>query len=323
MDRRSFLSLLLGLAVLAGGGCGTLRGAQPQSPAPAPAPTAPATPPPTSPLPLSVTDDAGRTIRIEHWPQRLLSLAPSTTEILYAVGVGDRIVGTDSFSNYPADAKAKPKVGGIVDPDFEKMVTLQPDLAFVASGSRKLLDKLEELKIPVVVLAPKALDDVFKSLRLAASLTGVEDKAGPVIASLQRRRDAVTARTAGLPEAKRPLVFFEVWPEPLRSAGPGSFIDDVIRLAGGRNVAAATNAPWPEISAEAVVAANPELIITPFPKTVEELTTGARKSWASVAAVRDGRVRLIDQDLISRPGPRLIDALEAMAKLIHPELFGS
>lgn len=319
MTRRSWLSLLLLLALLAAAGCGGPRGARQQPPAAPPASPAPAQAPG---FPLTITDDAGRTVRIDRPPERLLSLAPSNTEILYALGLEDRIVGTDSFSDFPEASRSKPKVGGIVDPDFEKMVSLRPDLAFAIGGSTKIVAKLDELRIPVVVVNARTFDDVFRSLRLVAEATGVKERAEPVIARLERRRDAVVAKTAGLPEEKRPLVFYEVWPEPLRSAGPGSFIHDMIHLAGGRNVAAQANTAWPEISVEAVVAADPELIITPFEKSVAELTGGLRKGWNHIAAVRDGKVRWVHQDIVSRPGPRLVEGLEAMARLIHPELFG-
>lgn len=321
MTRRFWISLVLLVAVLAAAGCGGLRGGRPKPQAPAAPPASPA--PVEAPgFPLTITDDAGRVVRIDRRPERLLSLAPSNTEILYALGLEDRVVGTDSFSNYPEAAKGKPKVGGIVDPDFEKMVSLKPDLAFAIGGSTKIVPKLDELKIPVVVVKAQTFDDVFRSLRFIAEATGVKERAEPVIAALMRRRDGIVAKTAGLPEEKRPLVFYEVWPEPLRSAGPGSFIHDMIGLAGGRNVAAQAKTAWPEISVEAVVAANPHLIVTPFERSATELTSGARKGWNSIAAVKDGNVRLINQDIISRPGPRLVEGLETMARLIHPELFG-
>ncbi len=273
--------------------------------------------------PLAVTDDLGRQLTLARRPERIVSLAPSNTEILFALGLGERVVGVTDYCDYPPEAKAKEKVGGFRDPSIEKIVALKPDLVLATGGvQRETVAQLEKLGVPVFVLDPRTVDGVLGSIRTVARLAGIPAAGEPLAESLQRRIDAVRARTAGLPEDARPAVFYEVWPDKLRTAGPGSFIHDLIELAGGRNVAADTGQPYPEFSVESLVAADPAVIITPFEQTARDLAQGRRPGWQGIRAVREGRVVVVDQDLVSRPGPRLVDGLEAFARAIHPELFG-
>lgn len=274
--------------------------------------------------PLTVTDGAGRTVVIEKEPQRILSLAPSNTEILWALGAGSRQVGRTDYCDYPAEAKQVPSVGGIVNPNVEKMAELKPDLVLMTGGSVPLRERLAgELKMTVYVVDPQNLDQVYEGIRQLGVILNVQDRAEALVAQMQQKVAAVTAKVAGIPQDKRPKVFYEVWPDPLMTAGPGTFIDDLIRLAGGVNVGADAKERWAQYSLEQLVQHDPDLIITPNQKSAEELKARARKGWENLKAVREGKVLLVpDQNVVSRPGPRLVEGLEMMARLIHPEVFG-
>lgn len=271
---------------------------------------------------ITATDALGRTVTVAKRPERIVSLAPSNTEILFALGLGERVVGVTDYCDYPPEAKAKEKVGGFKDPSVEKVVALRPDLVLATGGiQREVVAQLEKVGVPVFVLDPHTMDEVPAGIRTVARLAGAAAEGERVAAGLEARVKAVRDRTAGIPEAARPPVFYEVWPDPLMTAGPGSFAHDMIALAGGRNVAAGTAQPYPKFSMEELVAADPAVIITPFEETAKALADGRRPGWRGLRAVRDGRVAVVNQDLTSRPGPRLVDGLEAMARAIHPELF--
>lgn len=275
---------------------------------------------PEGSYPLVLTDGAGRQVRIERRPERILSLAPSNTEILFALGAGPRVVGVDRFSDYPPEAREKAQVGGIVDPSFEKIVALEPDIVFAIRG-KDIVSRLESLGLTVFVLEPRNLAQVYEGIGAIGRIIGSDGKAEEVVSAMQVRVRAVTARVEDLPPEERPRVFHEVWPEPLATAGPGTFIDDLITLAGGRNIFADAREQWPQVSAEVVVQRDPDVIITSFPDSVSELEGKKRGGWQGVAAVQNGRIGLVDQDLIARPGPRIVAGLEAVARAIHPELF--
>lgn len=269
-------------------------------------------------FPLTIVDDAGRTVRLDRAPQRILSLAPSNTEILYAIGLGDKIVGADSFSDFPEAAKGLEKVGGVLDPNYEKMVALKPDLALIISGADKIVAKLDELKIPVFVVAPRTVEEAIDSIVTVGTVAGARSEAEKVAAGLRARLNAVRERTAAVPADRRPRVFYEVWNDPLMTAGPGTVINDLIVLAGGRNVAGDTGQEYPQYSLEVLLEKNPEVIITTFPDSYEQLRQGKRAGWENVAAIKGGRVALLDQNIVSRPGPRLVDALEQFEKVLRP-----
>ncbi|BDG59104.1 ABC transporter substrate-binding protein [Caldinitratiruptor microaerophilus] len=273
--------------------------------------------------PLTVQDDAGRTVTIRSRPERILSLAPSNTEILFAVGAGDRVVGRTDYCDYPPEAQKVPSVGGIVDPNVEKMVSLKPDVVFMIGGSEPLRQKLEgDLGMTAVVLDPKTLDEVYAKIRLVGRIVDKTAEAEQVVARMQERVAAIEARVRDIPPSERPTVFYEVWPDPLMTAGPGSFIDDLIRRAGGVNVAADAGQPWAQYSLEAVIKHDPAVILTPSAESGKALKDRARPGWEKIRAVREGRVYVLpDQNVVSRPGPRLVDGLEQIARLLHPDRF--
>lgn len=271
------------------------------------------------------TDDLGREINIDYIPQRIISLAPSNTEILFALGLGDRVVGVTEYCNYPEEAKAKPLVGGFRTVDVERIVALEPDLILADDiHEAKVIPALEALGLTVVALAPVTIDEVLGDLSLVGKITGKSEEAASLIASLESRVKAVTDKTDNLPVNQRPRVFYTVWHDPLMTAGSGTHFEDLIQKAGGNNVARDLDG-YVDISLEAVIVANPEVMITgvghgsgddlPFRFLQDEPTL------RDTDARLNNRVYQVDADLVSRPSPRLVEALEVFAKYIHPELF--
>lgn len=271
-------------------------------------------------FPVTLKDDLGHSVTLSAPPQRIISLAPSNTEVLFALGLGHRVIAVDSDSNYPAAVSQKARVGSGLAPSLERIVALQPDLVLLWDASAKEIQtKLKQLQINTATFTPQNLTEVYGYIGNVGRLTGTEEAAQAVVAGMQERVAFVTQRVNG--SQKRPLVFYEVWPEPLYSAGPGSFIHELITLAGGRNVAAGARSAWPAISVETAIAGDPEVIITPFDKNDSVVSGKSKALWANVKAVRLGRICRVDQDIVSRPGPRLADGLLAIAKALHPGFF--
>lgn len=301
-----WLAVLLVAGLLAG--CGRPVAA-PQEPPP----------PASATYPLTIQDDAGRQVTVAKRPERIVSLSPSNTEILFAIGAGSRVVGVDNFSDHPPEVRSLPRVGGLVDTNYERIVELRPDLVFTIGGTEQQVRRLEQLGIPVVVVQPRTLQDVFERIERIGQLVDEVEGARRVVAQMRQRVDAIRRAVATVPESERPRVFYEVWHDPLMTVGPGGFIHDVIVTAGGVNVFADAQQEWPQVNLEDVVRRDPQVIITPFKESYEQLVARRPPGWQGIAAVREGRVLLIDQNLISRPGPRIVEALEWIAHFLHPD----
>jgi iron complex transport system substrate-binding protein len=274
---------------------------------------------------LEFTDGLGRTVTLSGPAQRVISLAPSNTEILYAVGAGSQVIGRDEFSDYPAEAKELPSVGGSFGEfNNEAIVSLKPDLVLAAElNPPELVTTLEDLGLTVYYLKnPLDLEGVYENLRIVGGLTGRLEGAETLIGSLQERVEAVTAKTAGI--STRPKVYYELDatdPNAPYTAGPGTFIDMLITMAGGQNIGGSLSSPWAQISAEELVVQNPEIILlgdAAYGVTPESVA--ARAGWEKLDAVTNNQIHPFDDNLASRPGPRLVDALEALVKVLHPEL---
>ena len=270
---------------------------------------------------IAVIDDYGRTIELKGTPKRIVSTAPTPTEILFAVGAGNLVVGVDDYSDYPAEAANLTKVGSF-ELNVEAILSLKPDLV-VSSDLVPMaqLDLLEQQGIPYMILAARTLDDVFKDLKMVGVITGHIQQADVLVDQLEARVDAVKAKTlAG--NVSKPKVYLEFY--PLWTYGPGSFGDDLIKLAGGTNIAGNTSAEYVPLTDEFVIAQNPDIIVytvgTNYNGTTPE-TIAARPGWSGISAVVNGKVYSIDDNLVSRYGPRIVDALEQLAGIIHPELF--
>ena len=266
-------------------------------------------------------DDAGRTVTLKGTPTKIVSLAPSNTEMLFALGLGDRVVGVTEFCDYPPAAKDKTKVGGFSTVDAERVVSLAPDLVLAGNiHVSKIVPELEKLGLTVVVVHPKTADEVLARLVTIGRLTGRERQGQELKAQLEKRMSEIAAKARESGES--PRVFWMLG-DSLFTAGPGSFVDDLIRKAGGTNIAADAKTQWPELSMEAVLQADPEIIVIPGPAgpALAEKLRGDPK-WQQVSAVRAGRFVLIsDQNVVSRPGPRVVDGLDLLARGLHPEQF--
>jgi len=289
---------------------------------PAPTPT-PVPPTPTpSPYPMTITDMAGREVTIEAEPQAIVSLSPANTEILYALGLGNKVVGVTEFCNYPPEAQERPKVGGFADVNTEKVVELEPDLILASNiHIAEVVPALEKLGLTVVVIDPPDIPAVLEGIKFVGKITGKEEEAEALTAEMQKRIDAVAEAVKG---REKPRVFWEISSD-LWTAGPGSFINDLIVLAGGGNIASEAEAPWVQLSNEAIIAADPEVIFLadhPFGETAETVAT--RPGWDKISAVVNNRIVELTEteiDVVSRPGPRVVDALELIAKALHPDAF--
>ncbi len=275
--------------------------------------------PPAGQYPMTITDYEGRQVTIPAVPRRIITLAPSNTEILFALSLGDRVVGADTYSDFPEAAKDLPRIGDLMNPNFEAVVAAQPDLVLTIGGTRKLWEKLEEIGIPVVVLQPLNLQQVMEAIQLVGRITGADEDAAATVGAMQYQLKNIQSKLSYTDY--RPRVFWEIWNDPLMTAGPGSFMDDLIRLAGGTNLAADAPGPWPEVSVEAIIAADPEVILTPDPVWAAKLLNGELPAWNQTTAVRLRNVYVVDDNLTSRPGPRMIYGLEQVASSLHPLLF--
>jgi iron complex transport system substrate-binding protein len=272
-----------------------------------------------------VTDSEGTVVVLRAPPQRILSLGPSNTEILYALGVNDRVVGVDDYSDYPQEAQAKPKVGSPF-PSFslEAIVALQPDLV-LSVPLAQFNDQLRSAGLKVIVLDPHDLAEVIATIRLTGRAVGAEAQAQALAAALERRIAAVEQRTK---DAPKPRVFYEVDatdPAKPYPAGPGSFVHSLIALAGGKNICEDAQSAYPQVGLEVVVARDPEVILlgdalVPYNPQTPEMVA-ARPGWGRITAIRKEAVIPVNGDLTTRPGPRIVDGLELIAKTLHPELF--
>jgi iron complex transport system substrate-binding protein len=280
----------------------------------------------TQPAAISLTDGLGHLVALAAPPQRIVSLGPSNTEILFAIGAQDRIVGCDQHSDFPAEAKPLATIADYPVLNVESIVALEPDLVLASElFPAEQIQTLRELGLEVFWLAnPKELPDgLYENIRTVGILTGASPAAEALVERLQQRVEVIRRKAAAAETA--PLVYFELdGSEPARpwtaGSGSGGFVDMLIRLAGGRNLGGSLPTAWAQISLEEILRQDPDLIIgDPEYGTTPEILS-ARPGWGGLRAVQDGAVFPIDSDLTTRPGPRMVDGLEALFRLIHPEL---
>lgn len=273
------------------------------------------------PSTMSIVDDYGRTVKLTGTAERIISVSPTPTEMLFAIGAGSHVVGVDDYSDYPAEAANLTKVGSY-SLNLEVIISLDPDLIVCSDlVPRSQLDQLAtQHGIPYFIFATRTMEDVYKDIRLAGGLTAHTTEADALVTELQTRVNAVTNKTlaAGV---SQPRVYIEYY--PLWTYGPGSFGDDLIRLAGGKNIASNASSEYPELTSEFIIAQDPDVIVfTIGPMTT---TTGAeiasRSGWNAISAVENDEIYSLDDNLLSRYGPRIVDGLEQLAEIVHPELF--
>ncbi len=290
------------------------------APAAAPAPTAT-----TNPT-VNLTDGMGRQVTLASPAQKIVSLAPSNTEILFAIGAGSLLIGRDDLSDYPQEAIKLTTVGGSMGKyNFEEITRLQPDLVLASQlNTPEQIKSMEELKITVFVLPnPTKFEGLYQNLETVGALTGHQVEAAKLSADLQARQKKVADTMAGVKD--RPVVFYELDasdPAKLYTVGANTFIDILISLAGGANLGASLKGDYPQISQEELLAQNPDIILlgdAAYGTTAEQVA--ARPGWSGINAVKNKKVYAVDDNQISRPGPRLVDGLESLARQIHPEAF--
>ncbi len=279
------------------------------------------------PAGISLTDGLGNLIELDRPAQKIISLAPSNTEILFAVGAGSQLVGRDSVSDYPEAALAVTDIGGgFGELDVETIISLAPDLVLAADITPpEQVEALAEVGLTVFALPnPVDLDGLYANLNTVAQLTGHEEETDLLLAELKARVTAVSETVAAAEET--PLVFYEIDSTDANApwtSGAGTFVDTLISMSGGENVGAVLEGAWAQISIEELITQDPDIIImgdyTWGGVTPEDVA--ARESWGNLTAVQNGTVYTFDDNLVTRPGPRLVDGLEAMAALLHPELF--
>ncbi len=271
---------------------------------------------------LTVVDQTGHTVTMPAAPRRIVSLVPGVTEILFAIGAQDAIVGVTDFCDYPPDARRKARVGDMLAPNLETLVSLKPDLVVATrSGNREeTFDQLKRLGLLVYLVdEPPSIAGVLRLVGGLGQLTGRQAAAAAVVAGVERRIASVRQRVAG---RSRPRVLYVLWPEPLIVPGRGSLISELIASAGGESVTADQAQGYPRMSLEAAVGRAPEVII--LARHGAGTGPAAREQWQrleSLPAIRSGRLYAADGDLLHRYGPRVADGLELLARLIHPEAF--
>lgn len=279
----------------------------------------------TQPAPGTITDDWGRQVHLDTAPTRIISHVPSITETIFALGVGDKLVADSDYCDYPEAAKTKHKIGGYFTPNIEEIVAMKPDLVLTDGYVPELITKLDSLGIPIAVINPKDINGVLKDIELLGNITDSQKKAAEITSDFEERMDTVTKKMA--PLSYLPSVFYvfdatdttKPW-----TAGPGSFVDSLINMAGGHNVAAGASDSWVQFNMEELVNANPDIILVDSshgtaaisPAQLEQLP-----GWKDLKAVKENHIYTIDGDLVNRSGPRLTEGLEEIAKILHPDLF--
>ncbi len=283
--------------------------------------------PDTANSPISFQDALDRTVTLDAPAQKIISLAPSNTEILFALNAGSQVIARDDFSNYPAEAQNLPSIGDTMGTiSLEKITSLQPDLVLASPlTAPEQISSIEDLGLAVFMLPnPESFEELFKNLAVVGSLTGHEKDAASLVETLNKRVADIDNKLVNA--SGKPLVFYELdATEPAKpwTAGPGTFVDYLIQKAGGTNLGANLSGEWIQISQEQLIVQNPEVILLGDSLyggiTVEQVAS--RAGWSEIKAVKEQKVFPFNDDLVSRPGPRMVDGLEELAKILHPEIF--
>lgn len=275
----------------------------------------------TTSVAKTVTDQLGRNVAVPDKPQRVVSLAPSITEIVFALDQGHRLQGVTTYSDFPPEAVKLPKVGSYVHLDLEKIVALKPDLciAIKDGNPRVIAQRLESLKIPVYAVDPNNLETIMKTVLEIGTLLNAKGRANQLVQNMDLRIQKVKSLVAKT--THRPRVFLQIGVSPIVSAGTHTFIHELIVIAGGTNLSAGP-IPYPRFSREKVLALSPEIIIiTSMARSaVFEKVKAEWEKWPNMPAVRNQRIYVEDSNFFDRPTPRLVDGLELLIRLIHPEL---
>ncbi len=271
------------------------------------------------PFPVTIDRSDGEQLTIEAQPQRIASLSPAATEILYAIGAGPQIAAVDNFSNYPPEATSKPKLDSF-QPSVEAIVAAQPDLVFIFFDSAGIVGKLDDLGTPVLYLtAPNSVDGILQQIHTLGEATGHEAEAEALVRQMQGRIDSIESKLSGI--SQRPRVFHELDPT-LFTVTPRDFVGDLYETLRAQNIGADAAIAAPQLSAEAVIERNPQVIVLADEAAgVTAESVKSRPGWSQIEAVQTNRIHAVDPAIVSRPGPRIVDAMETLAELLYPELF--
>ncbi len=267
----------------------------------------------------SYIDETGRKVNIPPSPKRIVSLAPSVTETLFALGLDEEIVGVTTFSDYPEAARSKSCVGSYVSISLEKVVSLSPDLIIGTADGNKIetVEQLERVGFPVYMINPSNLDEIFKMVLDIGRVTGKENEAKKLVCNLRERVRIVVSQTAGL---KKPKVFFQIGIDPIVTVSSNTLHNELITLAGGINISGNEATKYPRYSIEEIIVRKPEIIIVSSMKRGEDFDRirDKWKRWKNIPAVKNNRIHIFNSDLTDHPSPRIVDGLEELAKIIHP-----
>jgi iron complex transport system substrate-binding protein len=273
---------------------------------------------------MVAVDRLMRDVQFQAIPKRIISLTPATTELLFAIGAGPQLVGATKNCNYPPEAEELTKVGGgtLQSLSREKIVSLQPDLVLCKwDNHQPLLETLDQFNIQALAIGPESLEELYVEAAMLGQVTGHAQQAEKLIAKMKQRFESLTSRVKSITDDERRRVFYEVWDDPLMTAGPKSFIGELLRVAGLKNIFDDATTNYPKVSDEVVVSRNPDLILAPSTHaskvSIEKLLS--RQGWAEVKAIKDKQAFIINGDHISRCGPRLLDALEEIIRFAYPD----
>lgn len=270
---------------------------------------------------ITIVDGIGKEVTLDKKPERIISLMPSNTEILYALGAGDQVVGVTELCNYPEDAATKAKVSDSFNINIEEIVALKPDVVFAYTlGQPEAVQKLEELGIKVITIKSAGnIDDVYSDIELIAKATGNEDKAKEIINGMKQKLEGIVSKVSTIDTKKR--VYLEISPSPdIWTAGSGTFQDELLKLIGVENIFGDVEG-WASVSEEVVISSKPDIILTTVgyaPEPEKEIL--ARSSWQEIPAIKNNHVYYVDSDLTTRPGPRIVDGVEVLFQAVYPEL---
>jgi iron complex transport system substrate-binding protein len=270
------------------------------------------------------TDDLGRSVTIKGIPQRIISLSPSNTEMVYALGLQEKLVGVTTYCNFPPEVKDKPKVSEYSKVDMEKVISVHPELILADSIHKaEVIPALEKLGIAVLTIDPPSLDKILQDIDLIGQATGKNTQAASLVSNLQNRIQVIMAKTSGLKTPEKPRIFFLTWHDPLWTAGSGTLINDLITRAGGNNIATDLDG-HKQIDLETVIQRNPQIILVLGSMGVQNSSLNYIKTeyrFQATDALKHTQVFAIDSDIFARNTPRSVDGLEQLARLMHPELF--
>jgi iron complex transport system substrate-binding protein len=249
-------------------------------------------------------------------PKRIVSLAPNLTEILFAVGAGNRVVGVSSYSDYPKEALSKPKVGGFFSPSIERIFALNPDLILVARGTPlSIINKFTSLRMNVFTSDPHTISDIYTLIITVGKLTGNVEQSLHVVRGMKAMENKIVKMVKGIPQSKRKKVYVEIWNNPKMSVGKGTFIDSLIKEAGGINIAENAKGDWPIMSDETIIKENPDVIILLYKGNIQSVKN--RPGWENISAVKNGEIYVENPDIFERPGPRIVQGLAELYRLLY------